>query len=61
MAKRNTFSEDEIYEEKFDINQVKRLFHYVKPYRAQIALIAVLMLSSSGPVSYTHLTLPTKA
>ena len=48
MAKRNTFSEDEIYEEKFDINQVKRLFHYVKPYRAQIALIAVLMLSSSG-------------
>ena len=22
MAKRNTFSEDEIYEEKFDINQV---------------------------------------
>ena len=48
MAKRNTFSEDEIYEEKFDINQVKRLFHYVKPYRVQIALIAVLMLSSSG-------------
>ena len=31
MAKRNTFSEDEIYDEKFDINQVKRLFHYVKP------------------------------
>ena len=48
MAKRNTFSEDEIYDEKFDINQVKRLFHYVKPYRTQIALIAVLMLSSSG-------------
>ena len=23
MAKRNTFSEDEIYDEKFDINQVK--------------------------------------
>ena len=48
MAKRNTFSEDEIYDEKFDINQVKRLFHYVKPYRTQIALIAILMLSSSG-------------
>ena len=27
MAKRNTFSEDEIYDEKFDINQVKRLFY----------------------------------
>ena len=48
MAKRNTFSEDEIYDEKFDINQVKRLFHYVKPYRTQIALIVILMLSSSG-------------
>ena len=42
------FPEDEIYDEKFDINQVKRLFHYVKPYRTQIALIAILMLSSSG-------------
>lgn len=48
MAKRNTFSEDELYEEKFDINQLKRLLHYIKPYRGQFVLVAVLMLSSSG-------------
>ena len=46
MAKRNTFSEDELYEEKFDINQLKRLLHYIKPYRGQFVLVAVLMLNT---------------
>lgn len=48
MARRNTFAEDELYEEKFDMKQVKRLLGYLKPYHRQFALVAVLMLTSSG-------------
>ncbi len=45
---RNKYDMDEIMEDKFDLNQLKRLFHYVKPYRGQLALALFLMLSSSA-------------
>ncbi|MCM1182911.1 MAG: ABC transporter ATP-binding protein/permease [Roseburia sp.] len=45
---RNKYDIDEILEDKFDLNQLKRLFQYVKPYRGQLALALFLMLSSSA-------------
>lgn len=45
---RNKYDVDEIMEDKFDINQLKRLLHYVKPYRGQLAFALFLMLSSSA-------------
>lgn len=45
---RNKYDIDEVMEDKFDFNQLKRLFTYVKPYRGQLALALFLMLSSSA-------------
>lgn len=45
---RNKYDVDEVLEDKFDINQLKRLSHYVKPYVGQLALALFLMLSSSA-------------
>ncbi len=44
---RNRYDVDEIIEEKFDINQIKRLAHYIVPYKKKMLLALVLMLSSS--------------
>ena len=45
---RNKYDMDEVMETKFDINQLKRLFTYVKPYGKQLAFALFLMLSSSA-------------
>lgn len=45
---RNKYDMDEVMETKFDINQLKRLFTYVKPYSKQLAFALFLMLSSSA-------------
>lgn len=45
---RNKYDIDETLEDKFDINQLKHLFQYMKPYRGQLALALFLMLSSSA-------------
>lgn len=45
---RNKYDVDEIMETKFDINQLKRLFTYVKPYSKQLGFALFLMLSSSA-------------
>ena len=45
---RNKYDIDEVIEDKFDINQLKRLFTYVRPYKGQLALALFLMLSSSA-------------
>ena len=44
---RNKYDIDELIEDKFDLNQLKRVFQYVKPYRSQLALALFLMLSAS--------------
>ena len=45
---RNKYDVDEVMEDKFDFNQLKRLVHYVKPYAGQLVLALFLMLSSSA-------------
>lgn len=45
---RNRYDVDETLEDKFDINQLKRLGRYLSPYRGRMFLVLVLMLSSSG-------------
>ena len=45
---RNKYDVDEILEDKFDINQLKRLLGYLKPYRKRFASVAALMLSASA-------------
>ncbi len=45
---RNRYDEDEILEESFDLNQLKRLAGYVKPYTAKMAGVLFLMLTSSA-------------
>ena len=45
---RNKYDIDEVMEDKFDLNQLKRVFQYVKPYRSQLALALFLMLSASA-------------
>lgn len=45
---RNRYDVDEVLEESFDINQLKRLTKYISPYKKQIAGIIVLMLSASA-------------
>ena len=47
MAK-NTYKQDEVLEEPFDIRHLLRASSYIKKYAGRMA------------VSYTHLTLPTK-
>ena len=45
---RNRYDVDEVLEENFDINQLKRLTKYISPYKKQIAGIIVLMLTASA-------------
>lgn len=45
---RNKYDVDEIMEDKFDLAQLKRLLHYMKPYTGQLVFALFLMLSSSG-------------
>lgn len=45
---RNKYDVDEVLEDKFDINQLKRLFGYLKPYRKRFFSVAVLMLTASA-------------
>lgn len=45
---RNRYDVDEMLEDKFDLNQLKRLAGYVKPYRRTMFFVLVLMLSSSA-------------
>ena len=45
---RNKYDVDEILEDKFDLNQLKRLLGYLYPYRKRFASVAVMMLTSSA-------------
>lgn len=45
---RNKYDVDEVLEDKFDINQLKRLLGYLKPYRKRFASVAVMMLTASA-------------
>ena len=45
---RNRYDVDEILEDKFDANQLKRLATYVTPYKGKMFLVLFLMLSSSA-------------
>lgn len=45
---RNRYDTDEILEEKFDFNQIKRMAKYIKPYKGKMLLVLLLMLSSSA-------------
>ena len=45
---RNRYDVDEILEDSFDLNQLKRLAGYISPYKKQMLLVVALMLSSSA-------------
>ena len=45
---RNRYDMDERLEDSFDINQLKRLGHYIAPYRIKMFGIILLMLTSSA-------------
>ncbi len=45
---RNRYDMDEILEDSFDINQLKRLAGYVSPYKSKMAGVIILMLSASA-------------
>ena len=45
---RNRYDSDEILEDSFDINQLKRLAAYIAPYRKKMAGVIILMLTSSA-------------
>ena len=45
---RNKYDVDERLETRFDFSQVKRLFHYVGPFRKKLVATVFLMLSSSA-------------
>ena len=45
---RNKYDVDEILEDKFDLNQLKRLATYISPYKKAWAVVLFLMLSSSA-------------
>lgn len=45
---RNKYDVDEILEDKFDINQLKRLLGYLTPYRKRFTMVAFMMLSASA-------------
>lgn len=52
---RNRYDVDEVLEDSFDINQLKRLGRYVAPYKYKMIGIILLMLSSSA----LTMTIPT--
>lgn len=45
---RNKYDVDEVLEDKFDVNQLKRLMGYIAPYRKRFLSVAVLMLTASA-------------
>lgn len=45
---RNRYDMDEVLEDRFDINQLKRLTAYISPYKKRMAWVVVVMLSSSA-------------
>lgn len=45
---RNKYDVDEVLEDKFDINQLKRLLAYLIPYRKRFVSVAFMMLSASA-------------
>lgn len=45
---RNKYDVDEILEDKFDLNQLKRLLGYLTPYRKRFLFVAFMMLSASA-------------
>ena len=45
---RNRYDMDEVLEDSFDVNQLKRLGGYISPYKNKMASVIVLMLSSSA-------------
>lgn len=45
---RNRYDMDEVLEDSFDINQLKRLAGYVSPYKGKMAVVIVLMLTASA-------------
>ncbi|MBR3684095.1 MAG: ABC transporter ATP-binding protein [Lachnospiraceae bacterium] len=45
---RNRYDVDETLETKFDAGQLRRLLHYMKPYKKELGLAMFLMMSSSG-------------
>lgn len=45
---RNRYDVDEILEDSFDLNQLKRLAGYIAPHKKQMLLVVTLMLSSSA-------------
>ena len=45
---RNKYDVDEILEDKFDVNQLKRLAGYIGPHKKQMAAVLFLMLSASA-------------
>lgn len=45
---RNRYDMDEVLEDSFDINQLKRLAGYIKPYKNKMIFVVTLMLSSSA-------------
>ncbi len=45
---RNKYDVDEVVEEKFDINQFKRLAKYIAPYKGKMITVLFFMLSSSA-------------
>ena len=45
---RNKYDVDEVLEDKFDLNQLKRLLSYLIPYRKRIVSVGFMMLSASA-------------
>ena len=45
---RNRYDMDEVLQDSFDIKQLKRLGHYISPYKKKMIWIVFLMLSSSA-------------
>lgn len=45
---RNKYDVDEILEDRFDLNQLKRLGSYMAPYKKQMGIVIFVMLSASA-------------
>ena len=45
---RNRYDMDEVLEDSFDINQLKRLGGYIAPHRNKMISVIIIMLTSSG-------------
>ncbi len=45
---RNRYDMDEVLEDSFDVGQLKRLAHYISPYKHKMTGVIILMLTASG-------------